>query len=772
MKTLNVMLSDLDGKILPLGYEGENLYTCVRINCVQVFSEYPDAVVSMVVQPPVGDMYPAVVEKSGVMVVWDITDSVLSSSGQGQVQLTFTNDEIIRKSVIFGISINSSLVANGEAPEPVQEWIDSANETAHQIAHDAAMEAAEEVIESIPEDYTEMSEDVSNLKSALSSVYAYSGAIKKLEGYAISEYYKQVRTNQGSYSIWFQTEPNTTYFINRSIVTQRFLVASTETTPAANVATSQIIRNDSASSIEITTKGTDHFVVAMVLNASVDTEYTWDQIYNSISVYTLSANDRIARAEFTSLSPVVLRNKTVVDSYLTKDISFDGAVFGKWISNTGAITSGNNDFKYTQPIAVKAHQLIAFTGAGYSTTVSMISEYDSDNNTYTPLVISTNSNVNEYTYIAEKDMLVVFSYNTKKTHEGQISIDYKSMAFDADVQFITESCIVRLAPTIINGSFIGADGAVNSSASFFITEPVFIPRNSRLFVYARGYRTQVSVISRVDSSKIKYVPKVVSTDTETKTYVFDVTESGYYAFSGNSSVRLNAYYVSHANNDTSISLSMFERIGVVGDSFASGVIFSNNQTSYTKYNLSWGQEIARRNGIICTNYSKGGLSTRTWLTDDHGLTLMLANTPEDMYLLVLGINDYYGLGEDYLGTLSDITDFESYSDYRDTFYGNYGKIIEQIQGHAPNAKLIIFTVANTSTVPQKFSDAIIRIALHYGIPYIIQADDEYFQSREYTAMIGGHPTAVGYAGMASTFERLISDAIKDNYYYFWKYKAY
>lgn len=167
MKTLNVMLSDLDGKILPLGYEGENLYTCVRINCVQVFSEYPDAVVSMVVQPPVGDMYPAVVKKSGVMVVWDITDSVLSSSGQGQVQLTFTNDEIIRKSVIFGISINSSLVANGEAPEPVQEWIDSANETAHQIAHDAAMEAAEEVIESIPEDYTEMSEDVSNLKSAI-----------------------------------------------------------------------------------------------------------------------------------------------------------------------------------------------------------------------------------------------------------------------------------------------------------------------------------------------------------------------------------------------------------------------------------------------------------------------------------------------------------------------------------------------------------------------------------------------------------------------------
>jgi hypothetical protein len=173
MKAINVMLSNLDGKVIPIGYEGENMYTRVRINCVEIFTEYPDATVSMVISPPTGSMYPAVIEKSGVMVVWDITKSILSSNGSGSAQLTFKDGKTEIKSVIFGLSINRSLIADGEPPEPVQEWIDRAEETAHQIALTAKDEvieqiqdAAEEARESIPEDYTQLSDDVTGLKSA------------------------------------------------------------------------------------------------------------------------------------------------------------------------------------------------------------------------------------------------------------------------------------------------------------------------------------------------------------------------------------------------------------------------------------------------------------------------------------------------------------------------------------------------------------------------------------------------------------------------------
>ncbi len=162
MNTLNIMLSNLSGKVIPLGYEGENLYTRVRINCIEVFSEYPNATVSMVVSPPVGDMYPALVEKSGVMVVWNITDAVLSSSGQGQAQITFTEDEVIRKSVVFGININSSLVAEGEAPSPIQEWIDNAEATAKEIAEEAAADVIEGY-EQLVEDVADMKETVDDL---------------------------------------------------------------------------------------------------------------------------------------------------------------------------------------------------------------------------------------------------------------------------------------------------------------------------------------------------------------------------------------------------------------------------------------------------------------------------------------------------------------------------------------------------------------------------------------------------------------------------------
>lgn len=216
--------------------------------------------------------------------------------------------------------------------------------------------------------------------------------------------------------------------------------------------------------------------------------------------------------------------------------------------------------------------------------------------------------------------------------------------------------------------------------------------------------------------------------------------------------------------------SLVRKFGVVGDSYASGEVYwknsDNTYSSKDKYSISWGQILARKHGNICTNYSAGGLSTRTWLTNPNGLQKMLSSEPEDIYLLALGINDYYNIGESYLGTISDITSHSSYSDYGDTFYGNYGKIIERIKEHAPNSKLIMFTVASNDTIPAKFNTAIENIANHYNIPCIKQLDDTFFTSTVYTNMVQGHPRALGYVGMASAFDRLITKCVNKNYNYF------
>jgi hypothetical protein len=217
-----------------------------------------------------------------------------------------------------------------------------------------------------------------------------------------------------------------------------------------------------------------------------------------------------------------------------------------------------------------------------------------------------------------------------------------------------------------------------------------------------------------------------------------------------------------SNNDN--VLAMFRTFGVVGDSYASGEIYYNG-TRRDEYTLSWGQILARRNGMICHNYSCGGLTTRSWLTTSYGLPSLLSNEPDDIYFLALGINDYYHEGIDYLGSLSDIQ--SDYTQNADTFYGNYGKIICKIKEHAPNSKIIIFTVANQNEVPAMFTEAIKKIANHFNIGCIIQSDDEYFTSDFYwNQMIGGHPTALSYSRMSLAFERLINNCIINNIDYF------
>lgn len=155
-----------------------------------------------------------------------------------------------------------------------------------------------------------------------------------------------------------------------------------------------------------------------------------------------------------------------------------------------------------------------------------------------------------------------------------------------------------------------------------------------------------------------------------------------------------------------------------------------------------------------------------WLNAENGLSLLIKNPPEDIYYLVLGINDYWNLGEKYLASINDIGNFKTKDDYQDSFYGNYGRIIEEIQEHAPNAKLVMFTCADTSELAEKFNKAIIEIANYYKIPYIVQSENTFFQSEIYQNMSGGHPTALAYSGMANAFEELLNACLIEHQDYF------
>ena len=218
-------------------------------------------------------------------------------------------------------------------------------------------------------------------------------------------------------------------------------------------------------------------------------------------------------------------------------------------------------------------------------------------------------------------------------------------------------------------------------------------------------------------------------------------------------------------------MALFETVGVVGDSYASGAISVGGATAASHYSVSWPQIMARRNGISCTNFSKGGLTTRTWLTDAKGASLLQSESAKNLYILALGINDNALLGTDYLGTSADI-DTSDYTANADTFYGNYGRIISMIMEKAPSAKLVISTMAPSAPGSNVavYNAAIEEIAGIFGIPLLVQGDDHYFTSKLYTSgIVENHPLASGYAHMANAFERMICKAINENQSYFCDY---
>lgn len=208
------------------------------------------------------------------------------------------------------------------------------------------------------------------------------------------------------------------------------------------------------------------------------------------------------------------------------------------------------------------------------------------------------------------------------------------------------------------------------------------------------------------------------------------------------------------------SIALFRSVGIIGDSYASGELAIDKYTDH--YNMSWGQIMARRNGATAINFSRGGQTTRGWLTDqERGLGLLKSAPSLDLYILALGINDYGKLGASYIGTTEDMgTD-------ADTFYGNYGKIIQAIKDKSPNAKIVISTLSQTGTVADLFSSAIRTIAQHYGIPCLELNSDPFFTSNYYLSHLhGGHPTGPVYSGMAKAYERLIENSMVMNLDYF------
>lgn len=129
MKRSTILLTiETFGKTaIDIGRLAENQAVQVRVDLSSILSQEPKATASMVVESPSGDKYSATTRMEGQTLIWDVLAADVASAGMGKAQLTImgANGEVL-KSAVAVIRISGSIVGNGQAPNPVQNWIDSA----------------------------------------------------------------------------------------------------------------------------------------------------------------------------------------------------------------------------------------------------------------------------------------------------------------------------------------------------------------------------------------------------------------------------------------------------------------------------------------------------------------------------------------------------------------------------------------------------------------------------------------------------------------------
>lgn len=220
--------------------------------------------------------------------------------------------------------------------------------------------------------------------------------------------------------------------------------------------------------------------------------------------------------------------------------------------------------------------------------------------------------------------------------------------------------------------------------------------------------------------------------------------------------------------------AIFRTMAFVGDSLSSGEFESrgaDNSKGYHDYfEYSWGQYIARKNGLTAYNFSRGGMTAREYMTSYADANRFFQ--PEkaaQAYVIALGVNDILNAGQS-VGSISDI-DLENYKNNKDTFAGYYAAIIQRYKKLQPRAKFFLITMPKGERGAKRNELVLEHRALLYALAeffentYVI---DLYQYGPVYDEEFGrrfnlyGHMNPMGYIFTANMVDAYIDYIIRKN----------
>lgn len=219
--------------------------------------------------------------------------------------------------------------------------------------------------------------------------------------------------------------------------------------------------------------------------------------------------------------------------------------------------------------------------------------------------------------------------------------------------------------------------------------------------------------------------------------------------------------------------SIFRTIAFVGDSLSSGEFETHDKNGNTGYHdlfeYSWGQYIARKNGLKAYNFSRGGMTAKEYI-ESFAETNGFWDKEKacQAYVIALGVNDIYNQNME-IGSVEDV-DMGDYRNNKPTFIGYYAAIISRYKEISPDAKFFFVTFPNTDT-PERddkthgMIQALSDLAEYFDNSYVINLYEYgpvYDRGFEEKFFLYNHMNPSGYILTAKIIDSYIDYIIRHN----------
>lgn len=436
--------------------------------------------------------------------------------------------------------------------------------------------------------------------------------------------------------------------------------------------------------------------------------------------------------------------------------------------NVNGVKSSNNNYSASNNIELKQGDKIYMLCNAGGTAISVISNITPDGdpivlNNSAQNVLSIGDVLNVYTFIAPYDCEVGLTIRNNNTYA------YCFIEKNDDKNIVKSLLNYRIPTIEFNYHVYANNASLENNNNYFVSKPIRLYEGETIKFHARGEGNVVSLLRLVQSDGTYISTLIQTSGTREYDCEYKANTDCYVSICSNFIYFRNLIVTKDniTNEYNNEMFASFIKMGVIGDSLASGESVANNggTTQYIdNYDYSWGQFIARNHGMKCINFSKGGANTRTWLRTDNdwGLSKLLNDDNKcNVYVIGLGIND--PSIPNYLGSINDIN-LSDFTQNADTFYGNYAKIIGYIKQVQPKAKIFMLTM------PVDYGDyltAIRNIAnLYENDVYLIDLNKDYYD--EYTTGFitnnkrDGHYNAIAYNYMGELLYKALTNYMINN----------